>query len=217
MINKLLNKEFSLCVTGPSFIFLILAPLMMFIPNYPRYVPFFYITISVLYLFSYGVMNNDMLYTGVLPVKRSDIVKARFFTIGILELLEIIICVPFGILGNTIMPSGNQAGINSTVAFYGLQLIVYAVFNFTFLVSYYKKADKVGWTFIIATAVYFVLYFILELPVWMKTSFGTFITSMDSSSQIKQIPILVAGIVIWFAMFFVTFKICVKKFEKINL
>src|SRR5574344_1140985 len=215
MLSKLLHKEFSLCVSGQALIFLCMAPFMMLIPNYPRYVPFFYVTIPILLLFSLSVMNNDALYTGCLPVKKSDVIKARFLLIGFIELAEVIVCVPFGIAANFLLPGGNKAGINSTVAFYGLQLVEFAVFNFIFLVPYYKKAEKPGWSFLTASIVSWVLYAVLEMPVWFGTSFGNFITSLAPIDQVKQLPILVGGIIFWCAMMFFTFKICAKRFEKV--
>jgi hypothetical protein len=217
MIRNLLHKEFSLCVSGQAVVFLCMAPLMMLIPNYPRYVPFFYVTIPILLLFSLSTMNNDALYTGCLPVKKSDVIKARFLLIGFIELAEMIVCVPFGIAANFLLPGGNNAGINSTVAFYGLQLVEFALFNFVFLVPYYKKADKPGWSFLAASIVYWVLYALLELPVWLKTSFGMFITSLAPGDQVKQLPILAGGMVFWCAMTYLTFRLCAKRFETVNL
>jgi hypothetical protein len=216
-MKNLLYKEFTLCTNVQTVLFMCLGPFMMWIPNYPRYVPFYYSCIGVFMLFVWGMTNNDMVYTACLPVKRSDIVKARFLFTGFLELFEIGICVPFGIIGNNLTAKGNMAGINATVAFYGILLILYSLFNFTFLVLCYKKIEKPTLPFLLGSLVYWTGYAAAEMPVWLKMPFGAYITATDTASQIKQIPLLTAGILVWLSVLVLTFRICVKEFEKVNL
>jgi hypothetical protein len=216
-MSNLLYKEFSLCINIQISIFMCLGPLMMCMPNYPHYASFYYSCVGVFLLFVWGMTNNDAAYTACLPVRRSDIVKARFLCIGFLELLEIGICIPFGIIGSFLNPQGNTAGINATAAFYGLQFAVYALFNFFFLVPCYRKFEKPALPFFAGSAAYWAGYAAAEIPVWFKTKFGLFITSTDIQSQIKQLPVLAAGMCIWAAGMVLTFRICVKQFEKVNL
>ena len=216
-MKNLLYKEISLCTNVQTVLFMCLGPLMMWIPNYPRYVPFYYSCIGIFMLFIWGMTNKDMVYSACLPVKRSDIVKARFLFTGFLELFEICICVPFGIIGNNFTTNGNMAGTNSTVAFYGIILILYSLFNFSFLVPCYRKVEKPALPFLFGSIVYWAGYAAAEMPVWLKTPLGTYISATDAASQIKQLPLLAAGLVVWLSVLVLTFRICVKEFEKVNL
>lgn len=216
-MKNLLYKEFSLCANVQTVLFICLGPLTMWIPNYPRYVPFYYSCVGIFLLFIWGMTNNDMVYTACLPVKRSDIVKARFLFIGFLELFEICICIPFGIIGNSFTAKVNMVGINATVAFYGILLILYSLFNFSFLVPCYRKIEKPTLPFLLGSIVYWTGYAAAELPIWLKTPLGAYISATDAAAQIRQLPILAVGAAVWLAVLVLTFRICVKEFEKVNL
>ena len=73
----------------------------------------------------------------------------------------------------------------------------------------------------IACIIYWVIYLILELPIWLKNIFPTdFFIRLDSiqpSDLLFQLPILIAGIVIYFAGWILTFKVSSKRFEKVDL
>lgn len=216
-MKNLIYKELKLCMNLQIVVFACLGPFMMLIPNYPRYVGFYYSCVGVFLLFVWGTANNDIVYTACLPVRRSDIVKARFLSVAFLELFEIIICIPFGIAGNILMPRGNAAGINATVAFYGLQFGLYALYDFFFLIPCYRKIEKPTLPFFSGSLAFFLGYAAAECPLWFRTPFGAYIDATDAASQIKQLPVLAAGILVWCAVLLFSFRVCVKQFEKVNL
>jgi hypothetical protein len=216
-MKNLLYKELRLCMNVQICIFLGLGPFMMLIPNYPHYVGFYYSCLSIFLLFTWGMANNDIVYTACLPVRRSDIVKARFLSVVFLELTEIIVSIPFGIAGNILMPQGNKAGINTTTAFYGIQFVLYSLFNVFFLIPCYRKIEKPALPFLGGSIAFWAGYAAAELPVWSGSAAGRMITATDAVSQLKQLPVLAAGILVWCAALLVSFRICVKEFDKVNL
>lgn len=219
-MKNFLNKEFKLCLAPINFVYMSFA-VMTIIPAYPKYVPFFFFCVSIMHLFNNAMLNKDLEYSMILPITKKDIVKSRCLLVGAYELICTVLTIPFSFLFTIIMPEGNVSGIEANVAFYGLALILLSLFNLVFFTSYYKKALKPGVPFLKASIAFWVFYIILEFPIWTKNIFGIeffqMLDSTNSENQIKQLPILAVGLVIFFLMWIVTFKISAKRFEKVDL
>lgn len=142
---KLLYKEFRLASHPTSFIFLALGA-MLLIPAYPYFVVFFYTCLGIFFVFLAARENHDTVFTVSLPVRKRDVVKARVFMVVIIELAQLVIAVPFALLGAAINPNaeGNAVGIEANPAFFGLTLVMLALFNIIFIPTFYKTAYKVG-------------------------------------------------------------------------
>lgn len=219
-MKNLLLKEFKLCFLPINYIFLIFA-VMLIIPNYPCYVSFFYLLLNTFWIFKNGDLNKDLQYSLILPIRKSDIVKARVMSVAIYEIVFFILSIPFAILNHKLVPQGNNAGICSNFAFYGLVMIVLTISRFCFFTIYYKKAEKHEKPLVVSFVVYFVIYFIFECPIWMiktgKLQAFTFLDKFDMSSLVQQLPILIFGIIFYILGFILTYKVSAKEFEKVNL
>lgn len=219
-MKNFLKKELKLCLAPVNFVYLAFSA-MLFIPNYPRYVPFYFFGVSILYIFNNALLNKDVEYSMILPITKKEIVKSRCILIASYQLVFILLSIPFAVLYQKLGLPENQAGIEGNVAFYGIMLILETLFTFTFLTSYYKKAYKPGKPFLKATIVFWVLFFVLEFPFWTKTLFNfpliIMLDSTDKASQIQQLPILGVGIVIYILGWIATYKVSAKRFEKVDL
>ena len=219
-MKNLLLKEFKLCILPINYIFLIFAVILI-IPNYPCYVSFFYLLLNTFWIFKNGDLNKDLQYSLILPIRKSDIVKARVMSVAIYEIVFFILSIPFAILNHKLVPQGNNAGICSNFAFYGLVMIVLTISRFCFFTIYYKKAEKREKPLVVSFVVYFVIYFIFECPIWMiktgKLQAFAFLDKFDMASLIMQLPILIFGIIFYILGFILTYKVSAKEFEKVNL
>jgi len=219
-MKNLLAKEIKLTLSPVNYLFLLFVT-MSLIPSYPGYVGFFYICLSIFFMFNNAELNKDIQYSMILPIRKKDMVKARCLLVGFYEIVVLLLSIPFGFLQNKLMPTGNPAGIDYNVAFYGFVLILYSVFHFALFTKFYKKAEKPGLPFLIASICFWVLYALFEFPIWTKNIFNIEYTKvLDSTTPenlVKQLPVLAAGIVIYILGWFVTFKVSAKRFEKVDL
>ena len=232
---NLLKKEITLGNSAQTMIWFICCFGMFFIPNYPVYIGPFYITLSIFMTFGMNQVSHDTLYTVLLPVRKIDTVKARFLFCGMLEVVSIFFAVLAGIIrhfGNFPEP---KSGVGITIAYLGLQLIVYAIFNFIFLGNVYKDPVKPGKLYLVSGILYFVTYAICELPVWNyfhakgtlsdaqiaeNFSFakvGLLFYTQDSVFLGKQCLILLAGLLIYAGTWVLTFGRAAKQFEKYDM
>ena len=230
-VTKLLKKEMKLETSMSVYIWMICLAAFYFIPAYPVFIGCFYMILGVMMTFSLNQISHGMMYTVLLPVRKIDTVKARFLYCGLLEL----VFIPFAIIAAIIRTKfnfpPNKAGIEINVAYFGFQLIILAIFNFVFLGGVYKNPLKPGKRFLAAAIVYFAVYALCELPVWMYTGveahgetpqtlitrFGSILCQNDFAGQLKQLPVLGIGILIFIISWPITFKRAAKQFERYDM
>ena len=232
---NLLKKEIKLGNNLQTLIWLICCLGMYFIPNYPSYIGSFYITIAIMLTFALNQSSHDILYTTLLPVRKIDVVKARFLFCALLEILTVIFGVLAGIVKNVCDFPMNNAGINTNIAFIGLLLCVLSIFNFVFLGNVYKDPLKPGLHYFIAAVLYFVSMAVFELPVWIYigtkkklesgeiselpkiAELGKRLTVPEQNDMPLQFIILGIGIVLYALIWLVTFRRASKQFEKYDM
>ena len=232
---KLLKKEIVLGNNVQTICWLICCFGMFFIPSYPTYIGPFYITLSIMMTFALNQSSHDILYTVLLPVRKIDTVKARFLYCGMLELFALLSAVIALIIRTVGSFPENKAGIGLNVAYFGLQLILFSVFNFFFLGNIYKNPLKPGLKYLLGAIFYFVMYAVCELPVWNYYSVRSKLTDqqiMSSASLARiglifssnnwemlgrQCIVLFAGFMIFAGSWIITFNRAAKQFEKYDL
>jgi hypothetical protein len=216
-MKNLLYKEFKLAAHPTTYIFLALCA-MMLIPRYPGYAEFMYVCLSIFFVFLAGRENKDIFYTVLLPVRKRDVVKARCWMIAIIELVMIVISVPFAILANRISPDhGNLAGIDANVAFFGLIFGFFAVFNLTFFPIFYRTSTKVGISLAFGGGAILLYYFAAEMLIWIPSPVNTFLDTIAPDMMVKHLPILIGGVAIWVLTWLFTYHRAAANFEKVDL
>ncbi|MCR4954623.1 MAG: ABC-2 transporter permease [Treponema sp.] len=218
-MNNFLNKEIKLCLSPVNYLFLFFST-MFIIPSYPVYVNIFYYCLSCFFIFNNAELNKDIAYSMILPITKKQIVKSRCILVFTYELVGILLTIPFAILNRKFFPEGNNAGVDVNLAAYGLILIPLSVFNLIFFTMFYKKAEKPGVPFFIASAGFWLCYFILEFPVWIKGILNLeFINQLDSVDfyPAVHLPVLGCGIVVFILSWIITYSVSAKRFEKADL
>ncbi len=217
-MKALLYKEFKLALHPTTYLFMAIGA-MLLIPSYPYYVAFVYTCLGIFFIFLNARENKDIIYTVSLPVRKSDVVKSRVVTVAIVELLQLAIGVPFAIIGARINPNptGNQAGIEANAAFFGLVLIMYAIFNAIYLPGFYKTAQKVGLPLIFASIALTIYVVAAEVAVQMVPFLKTHLDTHDTAMAVYQMPILIAGLLIFGVSLWLIYRKSAANFEKVDL
>lgn len=215
-MRKLLKKEFILSMHPITPLMLILS-VMVLIPNYPYTVMFFYMTLSIFFTCMTGRENHDVVYTMTLPVAKNNIVKARIYFVVILEILQILLIVPFSILRQQINPMGNEAGMDANIALLAEGFLLFGIFNLIFFYSYYKNVDKVGISFVKATIVFFLLVIIDVICTHAVPFIRDYLDTPDPEYLSYKLITLGVGILFYFLITIWVCHISVKNFEKQDL
>lgn len=215
-MKNLLYKEFKLVVT-PFNYFAVLFVFMFFIPSYPLVVSFLYALIGFVYMFNGARENNDMYYSCLLPVRKVDMVKARFLTVVVVELAQIVVSIPFLFINGALMKEGNLAGMPGNLTLLGEAFVYCGLFNLIFIPWFYKTGVKTGVPFVVAlivsTLVAEALDIVLGVVPGIKELFATSIYSVN----IYQVLALVFGAVIYALITFWAYIVSKKRILKVEL
>lgn len=215
-MKELMYKEFKLSMQPIAYIFLGLSSLLC-IPNYPYYVTFFYTCLGIFFVFQANRENRDVYYMMALPIRKRDIVKARFYLVICIEVAQVITCIPFAFIRDKFIPMNNQVGIEANVAFIGFSFIMLGLFNFIFLTQYYKSGYKIGVPFVKSSTMIFVYIVVAEVMLRVIPYMRDYCDSVSIQNQIKQIPILVLGITLYTAITLLAYKKSADSFDKLDL
>ena len=137
-MKNLMRKELVLAMHPASVLFLLLSA-MLLIPNYPYYVICFYTCLGTFFICLTGRENRDIEFTALLPVRKTDLVRARVFTVMLMQLAQLVIAVPFAVFSSRVSAE-NLVGMDANTAFFGFALVLYGVFNLVFFRNYYRDA-----------------------------------------------------------------------------
>jgi ABC-2 family transporter protein len=217
-MKTLLFKEFKLATHPTIYIFLAIG-LLLLIPSYIYYAAFIYTCLSVFFLFLAARENKDVLFTVSLPIRKRDAVRARCLMVAIVELAQTLVAVPFAIIGIRINPNsaGNLAGIEANMAFFGLVLIMFAIFNAIFLPEFYKTATKVGGPLIISSIALAIYVTVAEVAVQKVPYLKAHLDTTSPAMAIYQLPVLILGMAIFALSLWLTYKKSAANFEKVDL
>jgi hypothetical protein len=215
---NLLTKEFRLARHPTIFIFLLLGSMLM-IPAYPYFVAFIYTCLSIFFIFLQGRENKDILFTVSLPVSKHAVVQARFWFIAIIEAAEVLVSVPFAVIGARINPNpaGNPVGIEANVAFFGLVIVMFALFNLIFLPAFYKTGYRLGAALTWAGVAVTLFIFAVESAVRFVPVLNRALDTADPVQQVRQLPILAGGIVFYGAAMLLAYRLSVRRFDRVDL
>lgn len=214
-MKDLFYKEFKLWWHPAWFLFL-LSGLLLLIPSWPFFIAFAYIFIAINTVFVTGRANHDIFFTVSLPVRKRDTVLARVLFVAFIELLQILVATPFAIINNAIYPDGNMAGMNTNFAFFGFIFMLFAIFNLIFLPMFYKTAYK---ALPMLWAVLAVIFFAvaIDIAVVVIPVLRTNLDGIGASHLASQLPVLLAGIVLFALMTLLSYRLSAKRFEKVDL
>ncbi|MFA5422102.1 MAG: ABC-2 transporter permease [Bacilli bacterium] len=211
-MKNLLKKEFLLSFHPTAAIFVAMAA-MILIPDYPYYVAFFYGGLAVFFTCINGRENNDVFFSAMLPIRKSEIVRARYLYVLFVELAQIVIAIPFTII-RTGYDMPNTVGMDANMAMFGIALIILGLFNLVFFAIYYKNVKKPGVAAIVASVVYFVVMSIAEVLVHIIPFLRDVIDTPDPLFWGYKLIFLGIGLVLYAVLTLISFFNSVKNFAK---
>ncbi len=230
-MKNLLFKEFRLAIHPMVWVFSLFGA-MIFIPNYPNTIFAIYVMMAFLFLFQGGKENNDLFYSELLPIKKRDIIKARFLSILSFEMLSVIVCaivsaitysMNYGLYGKQIssLTTDSFIGIPPDPAYFGIVLFSFGVFNSIFLHLHYKNGFKMLVPMIVATVAAVIPLIAAEVLSSMSgtplESVSIQLIAVNSSTALCQSLILIIGVLFYVFSLLFTFKREAVVFEKTDI
>ena len=216
-MKKLLYKEMKLSANPLSYWFIAFSAMTM-IPSYPILVGSFFICLGIFHTYQQIREYDDVTYTVMLPVKKRDIVTAKYLFVLFIELTAFILCtlltiIRMKILGTAVPYATNQL-MNANMAYLGYTMIVFAVFNSIFLAGFFKTTYKIGKPFFIFCVVSFIIIIMGEILHHIPD-----LESLNNPSNLSmpQVVIFAIGVVVFMLCTWLSYQKAVKDFEGIDL
>lgn len=216
-MKKLFYKEMKLSANPLSYWFITFSA-MAILPRYPILVGAFFICLGIFHTYQQIREYDDITYTVMLPVKKQDVVTAKYLFVLFIECTAFILCtlltiIRMKVLGNSVPYVTNQL-MNANTAYLGYVLIVFAAFNGIFLAGFFKTAYRIGKPFILFCVAGFIIIIIGETLHHIPN-----LESLNdpSSVSVPQVAILVIGIAVFMLCTWVSYQKAVKDFEEIDL
>lgn len=217
-MNNLLMKELKLGVNPFFYILPFLTGALMLIPAWLYFLVILYFCfITVPNMLGGYKSQNDLMFTSILPVTKKDMVKAKVSFIVILELLHVVVAIIFGMISVRLYPDLTYYFFSPTFGFWGLCLIMLAIFNIILIPMYYKTAYKYGAATVASTVAAILFAGGAEwLGIQNSYVFDLFKGSGAESLSV-QLFILLIGIAIFAACTFIAYHIAHRRFEKVEM
>ena len=215
-MKQLLYKEWRLAMHPTALLFLGLS-LMLLIPNYPYYVTFFYTTLGIFFICVNGRENRDITYMMLLPIRKRDLVTARFLLILLLEGAQVLLAIPVAMLRNNLISAGNAVGMDANVAFFGLALVMLGLFNNVFLTGYYRDVNQVGKPFVISSTVIFLYMAVVETLTHVIPFFRDRLDTKDPLFLPEKLLVLAVGLLLFALLNLLAWRRSVRSFETQDL
>ena len=217
-MKNLIYKEFKLAMPLLTILFLAFS-VMTFLPGYPILCGAFFVCFGIFQSYQIKREDNDILYSVLLPVRKTDVVKAKYVTAVVLQLMAFVLCTVFTAIRMILLSDAKVYTTNVLMAanpvFLAFVLLIFTAFNVVFLGGFFKTAYKYGKPFVTFIIVNFVIIGIAE-ALHHFPGLG-WLNAMDFSYAGRHAVILVGAAIVYVVVTVASCKASQKRFEKIDL
>ena len=218
MIN-LIKKELALCMHPTAFIFLSFAALV-FVPNYPYEVIFFFSCLSVFFCCMMTRENGDIAFSCALPVKKEHIPLAKILVVIGLQCIILLLVGIIGAVKGAVLPAEqyvNQAGISANIVLVGNGAILLGIFNLIFFPRYFKQPDKIGVPFVISAIVIFLLIGVFIVLRWVTPLYSHILNGVNSVHTIAKVLVCLIDLIVYLFLTLISCKVSMKNFAEVDM
>ncbi|MBQ5676460.1 MAG: ABC-2 transporter permease [Lachnospiraceae bacterium] len=217
-MNKLLKKEMKLAASPLSYIFIVFG-LMAFLPGYPILVGSFFVCLGLFQSFQNAREANDITYTLLLSVAKSDIVRAKYAFCIVVELIYFGLTSAVALLRMTLLSEvavyRNNVLMNANLVYLGFVLVILGLFNLIFVGGFFRTAYKFAKPFVMFIIAAFLVVGIGETLFHIP---GLSVLNAFGFNHIGiQLVVFAAGVVAFVLMSAFSIRQSIKNFEKIDL
>lgn len=217
-MKKLLYKEFSLATPLLTVLFLGFT-VMTFIPGYPILCGVFFVCFGIFQSYQTAREDNDILYTSLLPIKKSDVVCAKYVSAVILQGIAFVLFSIFTFIRMFFLSDSavytNNVLMGANFVFLSFVLLIFAVFNVIFIGGFFKTAYRYGKPFVLFIIATFAIIAIAETLHHLPGM--NWLNNLNFDSAVCQLPLLVCAVVIYIITTVVSCKKSKARFEKLDL
>ena len=217
-MNALLKKEMRLSALLLTYLFIGFGA-MALLPGYPILCGAFFITLGIFQSFQSAREANDIVFSALLPVAKSDVVKGKFQFAMLIELCGFLLMAILTIVRMTALADATvyrvNALMNANPFFQGMTLILFGLFNVIVVGGFFRTGYKLGKPFVIYAVVAFVTVAVAE-ALHHFPGLGA-LNAFGFEHFGLQAALLIGGILAYALMTWLAYRKACADFEKIDL
>lgn len=217
-MRNILRKEMRLSASVLTYCFIAFGAMFM-LPGYPVLCGAFFVALGIFQSFQYAREANDLVFSALLPVAKSDVVKGKFLFTCAIELCSfcvmiIAVLVRMFVLGDSEVYAQNTL-MNANCFALGMALLIFGLFNLIFVGGFFKTGYKFAKPFVAFVVVCFAVIFAAEAAHYIPgfealNAFGT-------AHMGLQLGLLAAGALAYVVLTLVSYRRACGHFERIDL
>ena len=217
-MRNILRKEMRLSASILSYLFTLFG-LMFLLPGYPILCGAFFVTLGIFQGFQWAREANDIVFSALLPIAKSDIVKGKYMFVCMIEGFGLLLMLLAAVLRMTVFSESPvyraNALMNGNLFALGMALVIFGLFNLVFVGGFFRTAYKLGRPFVTYIIICFLVMIAAEalhhIPGLERlNAFGT-------EDMVLQLMLLAAGAVIFILLTLLSYRRACKSFERIDL
>ena len=217
-MSTMLKKEMRLSTMLLTYLFIGFA-FMTLIPGYPILCGVFFITLGIFKSFENAREMNDIVFSALLPVAKTDVVKGKYLMSLFIELSGFAIMAVLTLLRMTALADAEayrqNALMNANLFYLGASLLIFGEFNAVFIGGFFKTAYKIGKHFVIYIIIAFLTIGLAESLHHVPGLGG--LNAFGSENMGLQFVSLIAGCVAFALLTYLSYKKACRDFERIDL
>ena len=216
-MKTLLLKEMRLSASMLSYLFIGFAVMTVF-PGYPILCGAFFITFGIFHSFQNARESNDIVYSVLLPIAKTDAVKGKYLFSVMIELAGFVLMAALTVIRMTVLsdakPYRENALMNANLFSLGAALLIFGLFNVIFIGGFFKTAYKLS-PFVVYIAAAFLTIGAAETAHHIPGLKA--VNAFGSDHMGLQAVLLLCGAVCFVLMTMLSYKKACKRFEMIDL
>lgn len=208
-MKNLIYKELKISINKFFYILPVFLACLMLIPQWIYTIVFsYFFWISVSQICSGYINKEDNSFCSMLPVTKKEIVKSKIYAMLLVEGLHLVLGILFGIIHNIIFGNENLF-LEINVAFFGIIIVMFALFNVVFMPLYYKTAYYFGKPVIYGVIVAFLYALLMEFANIKYM----FVRNIFTGTVGVQLIVLAVGLLISIILNYIAIKKSIKNYE----
>lgn len=217
-MKNLLYKEFVLATPPLTYLFLSFT-LMTFLPGYPILCGAFFVCLGQFQGYQLAREDHDILYSVLLPIRKTDVVKAKYAAAIALQMIAFFLCAAFtlvrmGLLSSA-APYQTNVLMSANLVFLSFVLLIFAAFNAVFLGGFFKTAHRIGKPFVAFSIVGFVLIGAAETLHHLPGLHA--LNAPTLSHAVRHLPLLAVAFALYAAVSVFSCRVSQKRFDRLDL
>lgn len=217
-MKNILQKELQLTASPLSYFFILFA-MMTMLPGYPILVGGFFVCLGIFHSFQTGRENNDILFTVLLPVEKSDAVRAKYVFTVFIQMVSFLISFILTLVRMIAFSHApiftKNAMMNANQAYLAWLLILFTIFNLVFLCGFFKTAYGFGKPFVLFCILAFVWIALTETLHHFPGL--TWLNDTDTRASAPHWMLFAAALIIYILVTLASCRRSIRLFEQVDL